>query len=173
MSVLNRTPDNINFLSPQSGFKFVIKRLPTVSFFLQRINVPGITTFAPTTSNPFTKIPHVGDHLDWEGLELTFKVDEALTNYREIHNWLVATTSPIDFSGYNTLANASKQSGASLHSDISLLIMDNSKGTVITTLTFVDCFPVSLSGFILSTDENDIQFVEATASFAYTYYTFG
>lgn len=172
MTVLTRTPENVNFLSPQSGFKFIIKRLPKVVFFTQRINLPGIMTSAPTTSNPFTQIPYAGDHLQWEPLEVTFKVDEDMANYKELHNWLVGTTSPLNFNQYKTLSDKAPSSGEAVYSDISLIIMSNAKGNALNTITFADCIPTSLSGLQLSTDESDIQYLEAMASFAYTYYTF-
>ena len=35
-------PENTNFLSPV-GFDFKVKKLPTVNYFVQAINVPSVT----------------------------------------------------------------------------------------------------------------------------------
>lgn len=48
-----------NFLAP-NGFRFNMKRLPNISFFVQNINIPGLNMNADETPNPFTTIYRVG-----------------------------------------------------------------------------------------------------------------
>ena len=42
MAIIDTQPINKNFLS-QLGFKFVINKTPNINYFVQSINIPGIT----------------------------------------------------------------------------------------------------------------------------------
>ena len=87
MAALENTPTNPNFLSPLN-FKFSIKRAPHINFFTQKISIPSLNLPSYNSPNPFVKIPEPGEHIDYGDLELTFRVDENLKNYLEIHNWI-------------------------------------------------------------------------------------
>ena len=49
-------PENTNFLSPV-GFDFKVKKLPTVNYFVQAINVPSVTLGQGNIPTPFINIP--------------------------------------------------------------------------------------------------------------------
>ena len=104
MSVIDNTPANKNFLSPLN-FRFQIKKAPHVNFFIQKVNIPSIALPNPTVSNPFVNIPYPGEHLRYGDLEISFKVDEDLQNYLEIHNWLVSLGKPENFDQYKQIQN--------------------------------------------------------------------
>jgi hypothetical protein len=167
MSIENTIPENKNFLSPMK-FRFFIKKSPTVNFFVQRANVPGIVLPPTTHENPFVKIPYQGDHVQYEDLVITFKVDEDLNNYMEIHNWIRGMGFPTDFSEYAALASKSITSGEGLRSDISLMLL-SSKDNPIFDVVFIDAFPYSLSGMELSSIDEQTT-ISATAIFKYTHY---
>ena len=84
MTAVDNTPANKNFLSPLN-FRFQIKKAPNVNFFVQKVNIPEIAVRAPDVMNPFVKIPYPGDHLEYGIFNISFKVDEDLQNYLEIH----------------------------------------------------------------------------------------
>lgn len=167
MSALETSPTNKNFLSPL-GFRFFIKKLPNVNFFVQKVNVPGVSIAqSPTMPNPFTKIPYAGDHLEFEELQLTYTVDEDLSNYIEIHNWIRGLSFPDNFSEYKALANKPAVSGEGLKSDASLIITTNGKSPNFECV-FEDAFPVSISNMNFATTEDSVNYIEATATFLYT-----
>lgn len=166
MSALNRTPTNMNFLQNE-GFYYVIKKCPTVSFFTQNINVPGLSLPEAIQPTPLVHIPQSGDHISFEPLSITFKVDEDLKNYLEIFNWIQGQGYPDEHNQYKELADKGRYSGDGLVSDISLLITTNIKN-VNYEIKYIDAFPVALSGFSLSTIESDVQLISATAQFKYT-----
>ena len=87
LTAIDNTPQNLNFLSP-INFKFMLKRAPHVNFFIQKINIPGLSLPTIDVSNPLIKVPYAGDHLNYEELNISFKVDEDLQNYMEINTWL-------------------------------------------------------------------------------------
>lgn len=168
MSALGRTPTNTNFLLP-AGFQIIVKKLPTTTFFTQDISIPGFSLPNVVQANPFLGIPLTGDHIDFEALSMSFKVDEDLRNYLEIYNWICGEGYPDDYEQYKTLAEKTKFSQEGLYSDITILITTNIMNANL-QFTFRDAFPVSLSGFRLTTTDNNLTEIMTTATFKYTKY---
>ena len=85
----NRTTPiaNRNFLSPL-GFKFALKRSPSVAFFCNQANIPEMTLGVAEQSTPFKDLPVPGDKIQFGDLQLRFLVDENLDNFMEIQNWI-------------------------------------------------------------------------------------
>lgn len=158
---------NKNFLSPLN-FKFQLRRAPHVNFFIQKINIPGISLPRVETTNPLLNIAYAGDHLEYGTLEMTFKVDEDLQNYLEIHDWLRGQ-GKLSFSEYRALANVKSYTGEGLKSDISLTVLTSNKRANY-EVVFKDAFPLSISGIDFDTTDDDVQHVSASASFRYVYY---
>ena len=168
MSAIDNTPENRNFLSPLN-FKFTIKKAPHVNFFIQRINVPEISLKAVDTPTPFVKIPYPGDHIEYAPLSITFKVDEDLQNYFELYNWIVALGKPETFDQYLQIEKKPSWTGDGIYSDISVMILSSTKSPNY-EMIYIDSHPVSLSGVTYNTTDNDVKYIEATASFRYTYF---
>jgi hypothetical protein len=165
MAALENTPTNPNFLSPLN-FKFSIKRAPHVNFFVQKINLPSISLPTIDTPTPFVKIPQPGEHLDYADLTLSFRVDENLQNYLEIHNWIRALGKPKDFSEYRALAQNPNYTGDGLRSDLTLMILSSSKNPNY-EIVFTDAYPYDISELTFDTTKSDVEFIEATATFKY------
>lgn len=169
MSAIDNTPINRNFLSPLN-FKFQIKKAPHVNFFIQKVNIPSLAIPNPQPSNPFVKTPIPGEHINFGDLQLTFRIDEDLQNYLEIYNWLIALGKPMNFKQYKDLQDRPKIAGDGIYSDVSLIILSSTKMANY-ELTFVDAFPVDLSPVVFNTTDTDVNYVEATTTFKYTYFT--
>ena len=168
VGVIKRQPINRNFLS-QLDFKFLLKRAPSTSFFLQRVNIPGINIHPKLIGNPFTNIPYSGDHITFQSLNIEFKVDEDFANYFEIHNWLYGLGFPENFQQYEELKHKPVYIGESIRSDISLMILSSAKGPNL-EIIFYDCIPTSLSDLVFSTTPSDVDYLEALATFSYIHY---
>jgi hypothetical protein len=166
MSALLENPTNKNFLSPL-GFKFLIKRAPNVNFFIQRVNIPNISLQETYHNNPFVKIPYAGDHMEYGSLRITFKVDEDLNNYLEIHNWIRGLGFPKNFEEYKNINDQNVMEGKGLRSDISLIIL-NSTMNPNYEIIFIDAFPISLSELTFNTTDPTVNYLEASAEFKYT-----
>ena len=164
MTAITDTPTNLNFLSPLN-FKFTLMRAPTVNFFIQSVNIPGMTLRSTEMPTPFIKVPVPGDHLNYDELEISFKVDEDLVNYFEIHNWIRAL-SHLKPSEYRALQYSPQYTGSSIRSDISLQIL-NSNRKPNYEITYKDAFPVSISSLEFDTKDEDVSFISATAKFEY------
>jgi hypothetical protein len=158
-------PINTNFLS-QVGFQFGIKKLPTVNFFVQSVNLPGIEMAAAVQPTPFVAIPVPGDHIKFNDLTVTFKVDEDLKNYVEIYNWIIGLGFPDSFDQYSRLASRPAVTGEGIRSDASLIITTSSRVPA-TEVVFVDLFPRSLTDILFNSTDSNIEYISATATFKY------
>lgn len=172
MSAISNIPNNKNFLSPL-GFTFTIKKTPGVNYFVQSVNLPSISLGTSDFNTPFVKIPLPGDHITYEPLVISFRVDEDMTNYGEIHNWILATGFPDSFTQYQSMSEvtklrgtATRMTGESQFSDATLMILNSVKAPVV-EFKFVDLYPVSLSELQFDTRNTDVDYVEASVTFVY------
>ena len=167
-------PANINPLSP-NGFMFTIQKLPSITFFCQEANLPGITLGAPEFANPFNMQPIPGETLTYDTLNVKFLVDEAMENYQSIYNWIVALGFPQSYEQYITFVNQDQRGALSElarnYSDATLQILS---GTNVPTqiVQFVDLFPVSIDSIAFESTNQDVQYIVGNATFRYGYYKF-
>lgn len=164
MTAISNTPENLNFLSP-INFKFVLKRAPHINFFIQKINIPGISLPSIEVNNPLIRVPYSGDHLIYEELTITFKVDEEFKNYMEISNWLTSAGKR-DYDRYGDIAQKSVISGEGIYSDISVSIL-NSHRMPNYEIVYRDAIPISISSIDFDVTADDVDYVAASASFRY------
>jgi len=166
MSALDKSPLNQNFQSPLN-FKFFIKKAPYLTFFVQKTAIPEISLPATEYPNPFVVIPLPGDHITYDPFQLTFKVDEKLKNYVEMHDWLRSMGFPNNFEEYIYKTNRPKSDLTGLYSDLQLLVLSSSENPTF-SVNFVDAFPIHLSSLDFNTTDPTVHFIEATVSFRYT-----
>ena len=163
MPALENQISDLNFLSPL-GFRFALKRAPTLNFFVTKAVVPYIAIGTAIMPSTFKQIPFYGDKIDYGTLDITFKVDENMTNYSEIYNWITRLVRPEDFTGFSTLKNAELATGNGLFSDATLTILNSSMFPV-KEFVFIDMYPVMLSELQFSSTENDVNYIDATVTF--------
>lgn len=150
-----------NYLSPLE-FRVAIKRLPNVEFFVQRTSIPSISAQPVAMPSPFNKTFQGPDELQFSNLDLTFIIDENMSNYLEIFSWLNGITAPRNFNEYKTI----EDSEYGLQSDITIQILNSHKNLNLEA-KFLNCFPISLSEIALDTTQSDVVYPEATATFQY------
>ena len=184
-SPLARQPEKLDYSSP-TQFKFGIHQLPKVEFFTLSANVPGISAGVVTRATPFKDIPLVGDKLTYDNLSITFQVDEYLENYVSLHNWMKGIGFPTNREEFRTYRDVTSNTPASgktpatdlvgkavpdkaLYSDAYLMVLSN-KNNPIVEVNFKDVFPVSLGGLEFTQSVTDIEYMTATAEFAYQIY---
>jgi hypothetical protein len=168
MSAIDDAPQNYNFLSPLN-FAFSIKKAPNVRYFTQAVNIPGLTLPPATSVNPFVNIPYPGDHITFDDLSVVFKVNEDMSDFLEIFNWLRELGFPETFEEYEQIASRPAYLGTGIKSDLSIIVSNSSNVPTIECV-IKDAFPISLSGFQLDSRTPDVQFVTCTAVFKYTNY---
>ena len=184
-SPLARQPEKLDYASP-TQFKFGIHQLPKVEFFTVSANVPGISAGVVTRATPFKDIPLVGEKLTYENLSITFQIDEYLENYISLHNWMKGIGFPTDRQEFRTYRDVTSNTPASgktppvdlvgkavpdraLYSDAYLMILSN-KNNPIVEVNFQNVFPISLSALDFTQAVTDIEYMTATAEFAYQIY---
>jgi hypothetical protein len=169
VSALDSNPANKNFLSPLN-FSFKIKKAPYTNFFIQKVNVPRMMLPDVQVPTPFINLPKPGDHITFESLSITFKVDEDLQNYMEIYNWIAQMGKPQTFDQYATIQNQDPLSGLGIYSDIELIILDGKRNPNY-GVVFQDAFPTDLGELQFESTADDIDFVTTSATFKYKLYT--
>ena len=162
------TNNPMNFLSPLN-FKFQLKRAPHINFFIQTVNIPGLSLPAVDVNNPLIRVPYQGDHLIYDELQISFKLDEDLQNYMEMHEW-IRSLGKRTFQEFSVLKNQPRYSGMGLYSDIILTILKSNKNPNY-SIVFKDAFPISLSGVNFSTITEDVNYLQASTTFRYTTYS--
>ena len=178
--MLDAQPDKLDYAAP-TQFRFLIKQLPKVQFFNVSANLPGIS-MSPSIQ-PATvlgrDIPIHGDKVTFEEFTIGFMVDEYLENYKSLWDWIIAIGFPSDKNQYEKWteeesvrigeAPAIASRAPLFYADASLIILSN-KNNPILEVSFHDMFPISLSGLEYSQNQTDVEYMEATATFAYQIY---
>jgi hypothetical protein len=166
MTIVNNTPTNKNFLSPLN-FTFVMNRSPHLNFFVQAINIPSVTLGAPLISSPYIAYPIPGEHLKYGDFNITFKVDEDLANYLEVHNWIRGLGKPDNYDEYGNLANTLPASSSGIVSDMTVVILNAIKNPIF-EVNFRDAFPTSISELNFASTDSTVNYITAKANFKYT-----
>ena len=151
---------NPNFLSPL-GFKFVLSRTPNINFNVQTVRLPGMSLGSTETATPFVTIPNSGK-ITYAPLTITFRVNEDMTDYLEIRDWMTGLGAPTSFDQYSKLKN----SDLGLYSD-GTLVINNSRSIGNLSATFYDLFPIELSDLQFTTMDTDVNYLECTVDFRY------
>ena len=184
-SPLARQPEQLDYASP-TQFRFGVHQLPKVEFFTVGANLPGIGGSVINHATPFKDIPVMGDKLTYENLSISFIVDEYLENYISLHDWMVGIGFPQKREQFRTYRDVTSNTPAeggtptidrigratadrALYSDAFLQILSN-KNNPIVEVIFENLFPVSLSALDFSQSATDVEYIVATAEFAYQIY---
>lgn len=148
-----------NFLSP-TGFRFLIKKLPNVSFFVQSVDIPSISLTPIEYPTPIKTLSFANDRLNHEPFAITIRVDEYMDSYNEIYDWMAGLTHPKSFDQYKTLAKSEE----GLYSDASLIILDSRQNPGL-EVVFRDVFPISLGQISLDTTAANITYPTCQITF--------
>ena len=187
-NVQTRQPAKLDYASPIQ-FRFKCTKLPEVEFTCQTANIPGISLGGAIQPTPLVDISIPGDKISYQSLDISFLVDENLNNYKEIHDWLIGIGFPENYTQFQNLqADGSdrfsgstrstaptgksipqplKESG--IYSDATLTVL-NSKNIAKTEIRFQNLYPTSLGGLSYDVKLSDVDYLQASVSFAYMYY---
>jgi len=164
------TPLNPNTLHPN---KFIVSfsAIPTIEYWAQSVNVPGISIGEALRATPFIDLYSPGDKLIINPFAMTFLVDEDMKGWLEIYTWMRAMTFPVDFKEYKDLDKRPGVFAAKPQfSDATLLIL-NSKQLPSIRVKFVNCFPTQLTDLLLSASAGPDDPLTADAVFRFDIYS--
>lgn len=146
-----------------TNFVVVVDKFKGIVFFTNEVTIPGMSLEHPLQPNPFADIKRVGDRIQYDQLSLNFKVNEDLSNWRELVDWMRGVTFPDNYDQYR-LATSPSEKEASLFTDITVTVLSNFKKPIL-NLVFKNCLPASLGGFTFSSTDTDIATVGCDISF--------
>jgi len=166
MATLSTVPTNKSFLS-NNKFEFVLGRIPNFTFFVQGVNLPGMSLQSSSINTPFSAVSIPGNQITFGTLSLSFIVDEDMQSWYELYNWIVQLGNP---RGYNKVGTLTGQPGSvtSTTSDATLILKSNANNPNF-QFNFFDVYPTELGDMSFSTTENQ-EFVTSTATFNYGFY---
>jgi len=168
-------PNNINSLQ-SNGFQFTINKLPDVHYFCQEVTLPTISLPTADAESPLSRVPFAGDKLQFDQLQISFIINEDMSNYKAIYDWLVGMGFPELHEQYKKFLSDNINSlvttpAMASYSDAVLTIL-NSANNAIRTVNFVDLLPVSLGSITFQSTTDNTVYLIGTASFDYNYYYF-
>ena len=187
-NVINRQPSKLDYASPIQ-FRFKITKLPKVEFFVQTANIPGISLGTATVTTPLYDYPMPGDTLTYQALDISFLCDENLSNYKELHDWILGLGFPQNHDQFKNLlgtgsdrfpgtTSSTAATGTSIkqppvegaiYSDATLTVL-NSKNNPNTEIRFQNVYPISLGSLSYDIKANDVDYLQVSATFNYMYY---
>jgi len=176
-----KNPDNFDLARP-TQFKFDIIKIPNTVYFITEINLPGIAFGGDAIMNSrYKAMPFMGDTLEFSPLEITFNVQEDLSNYLEIHNWMTGIGFPITPSQFSDAINNEETKNIGnpgkgqvtnpsvLTSDATLTILSNKNNPKI-SVKFRNTYPTSLSGLSFDTKDTGADALTASVTMNYDLY---
>lgn len=149
-------------LSPL-GFVFEIKKLPGFNHFVQAVTIPGVSLGQTEMPTPLKAIPIYGDHLQYSELVVDFKVNEDLSNYIEIFNWIKGLGFPDDPQQFKDLQEK--------ETDCNLMILSSNMNPIV-RVDFLDVFPTAITDIRMNSQDTAVEYIEASATFRFLNYTF-
>lgn len=132
-----------------SNFTMQFANLPEVTFYLHSVPFPTINASVVNVSMPNfpNKYGMPSTTLDYGVIDCDILLDEKLTTWFSIYDWMLYNTKHADLRDYYTQA--------------SILVFSNAKN-IILRMDLVDCFPITLSSFQLQFESADFQTFSAT-----------
>tara|TARA_S200002703_G_scaffold151353_2_gene150635 strand:- start:274 stop:744 length:471 start_codon:yes stop_codon:yes gene_type:complete len=147
----NGLTSNVNLLSP-NGFKLVIdhRSFANVEFFVTSFTIPTLNMGEVETIYRGHMAYVAGEPLRFDSLSIRFAIDENMTNYNEIYNWI----------------KSNHENNQLQDSDMSLMVL-TSHNNINKEFKFTNAFPTSLSGVEFNVQSTDVEYLQADVTFRY------
>jgi hypothetical protein len=142
-------PENTNFLQP-TKFILTFPQVTDAVFFCQKVNIPGVTSSELPIQSPNADIYTPGTRIQYGTLDITFLVNENLSSWKVIHDWLRNNTLDQKFRYKNV--------------DATLTVLSNLNNPKI-RVKYSNVFPITLGDLEFDTTLSAEEHVTCTASF--------
>jgi len=191
-TLLSKQPSNLDYADP-TKFKFQIIKLPTVEFNTTAVNVPGITLSEVIQPTRLQQLTIAGNDITFDDLTVTFLVDEELTNYRKVHDWMTGLGQVDGDTAFQDVLSAGKdrmplsqsrgiqtESGkktypatpdGAIYSDAKLIIL-SSRNVPKVEISFRDCYPKSLGALEYNQGAIDTEYLSTQLTLGYKYHEY-
>lgn len=154
---------NVNYLQP-TGFRISIDRTryPNLEYFVQEVSHPSMSVNSvPLSVKRLSSVPLVGDKITFGSVEFSILLDEDMTSYREMFDWMQR--------GVNVgqISAEKRRTAIPTYSDITLSIL-SSHNNSIRQITYRDCIPTDLGAITFNSTSGDASYLTFNASFAFS-----
>jgi len=169
-ATLPTSSSNPNLLSNVS-FNMSMGRFPGMNFYVQSVTLPGVSLSEIIVPTGAPRIPYkeISGSAQFEPLSVTFMIDEDMTNYFEIWNW-VQIVAGINASAYNDLLDADPMK-TSVKTDINLNVLTSHRNLNI-DFKFIEAFPSGVEAITFDLRSPSVDYQPMTVSFSYSHFTF-
>lgn len=171
-------PETINYLTPV-GFELHIDILKDITFYTQRVTMPAMSLGAPDEGTPLRNVPMPGETIEFTPLTFDFLVDENMTNYKTIHNWMRGIAFPEDHEEYNEFLRDRRTDPAkSTDSELDLMYSNgtltilNAQNKPNILISLIQMTPIYLSPPVFDATVPDIHYVIASLTLKLDRYEF-
>jgi len=155
---------NTNFLQP-SGFRVIVdrKRFPNIDFYAQSVNMPSlVVNEAPAPYRQYSRVPSPGDSFTYGQLTINAIMDENMSTYIELHNWLKSTVEE----NFKDQADGYDEP---TETDIIVSIL-NSSNNIVRKVSFRNAFITAMPDYVLEANVDATTPFTFPAEFQYTYF---
>jgi len=173
MTVLTRTPQNTNLLQP-TKFLLSFDRIPTVQYFCQSVNLPGINLGQAPINTPTLDVFAPGNKITYNPLSIHFLLDEALVGWQELHSWFRSIASPESYAERKRLQAVQNKLGTNkpnYYSDATLSVLSALNNPIL-RVKFINVFPITLSDVIFDSSQSADDTMSTDAVFMFDYFNF-
>lgn len=151
-------PENTNFLQP-TKYVLTFPEIPDMVYFCQKANIPGVSLGQALQETPNLDLYHSGTKMTYNTFDITFLVNENLTAWTTIYNWMVELSS-VEMT-YAKRKENKKQAV--------LTVMSNQNNPKL-RVKILNLFPISLTDLEFDTTLSAEEHITATASFRYDWF---
>jgi hypothetical protein len=173
MTAIGRTPENTNFLQ-QTKYTLTFPRLNNVTYFMQELNMPGLSINELPRNTPFIDLYVPGNKLSYDTFKVTFIIDEELRAYQDVHDWIRGVTDAKNFDEYTRLGRLAEKATGMLpkqpqYADGIATIYSALNNPKI-RLHFKNMFPTSISAINFTTTDTEVITLTADVTFRFDYF---
>jgi len=154
---------NLNYLQP-TGFRVVIDRTkyPNLEYFAQSVSHPGAQlTPLELPVRRITSVPLAGDKMTFSEVSFDIILDEEMTSYREMYDWMVRITNDGQVSALE------RDTKKPTYADITLHVLSSHNNTV-QKIRYLDCVPTGLGDINFQSTSGDTTYLTFNASFRFS-----
>jgi hypothetical protein len=151
-------PATTNLLQP-TKYLVTFPELSETMYFCQKANIPGVSLGAALQVTPNLDLYHSGTKIEYNTFDITFLVNEDLTAWTSIYNWMLDLSS-VD-SSYTRRKESKKQA--------IFTVMSNLNNPKI-RIKLNDVFPITLGDLEFDTTQSAEEHMVATATFRYDWF---
>lgn len=156
-------------LAKVNNFKVAFAEIPTLQFHVKAADIPGLSLPSAKVTTPYADVNVPGNKLEYDDLGFEFLINEDLSNWTAIHNWMRGLAS-VESIGDSTDLLDSLLGENEKSTDISVIALNNS-GKEVLEYTFINATPNFLSQVNFRNDAIESENLTANCTFTYDYYT--